>query len=203
MLLLLLEVTSTPVKPKGGIGGKVQQKGLDIDLNLPPPAEAPLESREETDLPKSLTKEMKKIYNARQSAKRQERKKLDPAYAKHRREIELRSKSKWIKKLEDANGGDRQAAQEHVKAYHHEHYLKRVSRFGGRNSKKEQEVAETFKKMSRGEKVPVEEQQRALDHRKKRRMVQKASVQRIRERVAQTQALKQAHSEQNHDDQAI
>lgn len=195
MLLLFLEVICTPVKPTKGNNDFQRQKGLDIDLNLPPP----VEEEKEHKIRKSSTKEMKKIYNARQNAKRKERKRIDPEYAKKRHEIEVRAKQKWTKKLAEANGGDKKVAEEKMKAYQHNYYLKRIGMFGGRPSRKEQEVAETFKKISKGEHVPEEQHQRALDHRKKRRMIQKASVLRIKQRGAQAQAHVQTRPEQIHE----
>jgi len=192
----LFEVTSSPTRlatentslqPKASTENR-KRKVLDIDLNFPPPVEEGMSKDQKR------RKEMSKIYNAAQTAKRRERKRIDPEYAKRRREVERQSKQKSRGSVEKLEGEKKEEAILQRKIYNRTYYLKRKIKFDGHASKKGQEIAQTLQKMKKGGDVPVEDQQRALEYQEKRKRIQKESKARRRQKDAMAQAQAQTRS---------
>jgi hypothetical protein len=195
ILCHLFDVTSSPtslatdnntsLRPKASTENK-KRKGFDIDLNFPPHVEEEGMSRAQ-----KRRKDMSKLYNAAQTAKRRERKRTDPEYAKRRREVEKQSKQKSREVVRKLEGEE---ARLQRKIYNRTYYLKRKMKFDGHATKKEQEFAQTLQKMKKGEDVPVEDQQRALEFHEKRKRIQKQSKARRRQKDAMAQAQAQTRS---------
>lgn len=168
-------------------GAQKQRKGLNIDLNLPPP----IDYQVEEVLPNMETVVKKKSYAkyyAKQSKSRRERIRSDPAYAKRRREIETKAKKKWrMKKVANLKDEEQEAEKMKRKEFHHQSYLRRISKYNGRTTKGEQEIAELIKRMKRGEKIPLEEEQKVLEYRKRRNQITRAA--RLRAKLKKNQQL--------------
>ena len=191
VLLSLLEVSCSPVNRSlhsAEKSNKKQQKGLDIDLNFPPPDDEEAKSKRAKEQQKR--KEKIKLYNANQTAKRRERMLNDPQYAERRRKIEYKAKQNWREKFQNGNGEDKDVVEARKKAYNRKHYLSRTSKYGGHSSKKEQEIAEIWEKIHKGEQVPEKDQQRAVEYRKRKSAIRKAS----RLRKIQAKAQMQPHN---------
>lgn len=144
--------------------------GLLIDLNFPAPGDSE-ENYCEPDAEEQKEKK-KSLVHARQYIKRKEKIKNDPIYAAARHETQYKSHKKW-KLKRDANLTEekRRELKEQRKTSNHKYYLTRKSKFGGHNTKEEQEVAEIFERFRRGEQVTPEDRQKATDFRRKRRSI--------------------------------
>jgi len=158
------------------------KKGLDIDLNLPARVEDDeLDAKEQKRKRRNLTQ-------AKYDAKRRARMKVDHDFATARRESLYKSNLKWKTKFKmNLTEEKKQEIKEQTIIRNRQAHLRRMLKFNGYGSKREEEIAIIRKAIRDGKQVTPQDRQRAIDFREKKNKSSKLSKAKAKSRKSEKQ----------------